>query len=132
METVRKVLIIDDEPKTTTYFSTLLEDHGFAPRSANSADEGLAALVEEKPDVILLDLMMPWRTGVNLFNKIKKDPRYSDIPIIIVTGIRDQFSEDHKAFFDGLKRGRPSAYLEKPVDPEKLIGAVRSTIEGRN
>ncbi len=132
MESVRKVLIIDDEPKTTTYFSTLLQDHGFSPRCANSADEGLAALSEERPDVILLDLMMPYRTGVNLFNKIKRDPRYSDIPIIIVTGIRQQFSEDHRAFFDGLKKGRPSAFLEKPVDPEELIGTLRSTIEGSN
>jgi adenylate cyclase len=129
METNAKVLIIDDEPETTTYFSTVLEDNGFAPRSAHSADEGLAVLKEEKPDLILLDLMMPYKTGVNLFNKIKKDPRYRDVPVIIVTGIRDRFSEDHRAFFDSLRKSRPSAYLEKPVEPEQLIGAVKRSLE---
>jgi CheY-like chemotaxis protein len=71
---------------------------------------------------------MPERTGIILFNKIKKDARYQNIPIIIVTGIREQFSEDHKAFFEGLKRHKPAAYLEKPIDPEQLIQTVRQTL----
>ena len=124
----KTVLIIDDEIKTTTFFSTLLEDHGFATRCANSADDGLAQLEASKPDVILLDLVMPWKTGINLFRKIKKDARYHDIPIIIVSGIQGDFSEDHKGFFDGLKLAKPVAYLEKPVDPDQLVETVRNTL----
>ena len=132
MEQVKKVLIIDDEPQTTKYFSTLLEDNGFIAHCANNADEGMGQIQALNPDLILLDLMMPSRSGIILFNKIKRDARYRDIPIIIVTGIQTELPGDHKAFFNGLKLHKPSAYLEKPVDPERLIETVTRTLACSN
>lgn len=129
MSQKKTVLIIDDEPKTIIYFSTLLEDHGFIAYSADSADEGLRQLQAHRPDLILLDLLMPLMTGIVLFHKIKKDSRYQDIPIIIVTGIKDYFTEDHREFFEKLRLHKPNAYLEKPVDPNHLIRTVSQTLE---
>jgi two-component system alkaline phosphatase synthesis response regulator PhoP len=128
MDQAAKVLVIDDEPQTTTYFTTVLSDHGFSACAANSADEGLSQLETCRPDLILLDLVMPMKTGINLFNKIKRDDRYQDIPVVIVTGIRDEFVEDHKEFFDKLKLRKPAAYLEKPIDPDELIQTVKQSL----
>jgi adenylate cyclase len=128
MGQAKSVLVIDDEPKTTTYFTTLLADNGFEAQAATSADEGLRALAARRPDLIVLDLVMPLVTGVNLFNKIKKDARYRDVPIVIVTGIHEEFAEDREAFFRNLKRRRPAAYLEKPVDPSLLIQTVKHAL----
>lgn len=121
----KKVLIIDDEPQQTLFFSTLLEDHGFTTLTANSADEGLELLERNRPDVILLDLVMPRRTGVILFNKLRKSRIHRDVPVIIVTGIGNYFTEDYRDFFLQLKLKRPCAYLEKPVDPALLIRTVQ-------
>lgn len=124
----KTILVIDDEPKTTTYFTTLLADNGFSAHKANDANEGLRQLEACRPDLILLDLVMPEKTGINLFNKIKKDARYRDIPVVIVTGIQNEFVEDHREFFATLKLRKPSAYLEKPIDPDHLIRTVRQTL----
>ena len=70
-----RVLVIDDEPDQTTYLSTLLQDQGWAARTANSADEGLALAQEEVPDVILLDVMMPERGGLSTLIALRKDER---------------------------------------------------------
>jgi DNA-binding NtrC family response regulator len=124
----KRILVIDDEPSTTTYLETLLRDHGFWTRSANNADEGMREMEKCRPDLILLDLLMPKRTGMALFRKITKDSRFKDIPIVIVTGIRNYFHEDHREFFESLKKVRPAAYLEKPVDPQCLIDTVREAL----
>lgn len=128
MENPRNVLIIDDEPAITTYLSTLLEDNGFVAYVANDPDEGMERLSEVKPDVILLDLLMPQKSGVQIFQKIARDERYKGIPIIILTGIKEYFVEDFKEFFTTLKLDRPFAYLEKPVDPNSLMRVVKESL----
>jgi CheY-like chemotaxis protein len=128
MEHSKSVLIIDDEPAMTTYLSTLLEDHGFVARVANDPQEGMERLQEARPDVILLDLLMPQKSGVLLFQRIARDDRFRGIPIIILTGIREHFVEDFREFFTTLKLQRPFAYLEKPVDPLQLVRVVKDSL----
>ncbi len=128
MEKPRNVLIIDDEPAMTTYLSTLLEDHGFVAHVANDPQEGMERLRVLRPDVILLDLLMPQKSGVQVFQKIARDQRLKGIPIIILTGIREHFVEDFKDFFTTLKLDRPFAYLEKPVDPDHLLQVVEESL----
>lgn len=128
MTFVPTILIIDDEPDVITYLTTLLSNHGFEAHSAESADEGLEKLERSQPDIIFLDLLMPMKTGINLFNKIKKDPRYRDIPVIIITGIQDKFSKDYRVFFQSLKRRKPAAFIEKPVNPDHLIKTVKQIL----
>jgi CheY-like chemotaxis protein len=125
----RNILIIDDKPDITTYFSTVLSGHGYATRCANSGAEALELLDEAPQDLILLDLMMPEKTGVTLFAKLKRDQRFRRIPIIIITGIKDEMAGDHKRFFEGLKGPRPDAYLEKPVSAETLLQTVKKVLE---
>ena len=116
-----RVLVIDDEPDQTTYLSTLLQDQGWEARTANSADEGLALAQEEVPDVILLDVMMPERGGLSTLIALRKDEKTKSVPVVLVTGIQAEITHDVSAFLDRFKKHHPDAYLEKPVDPEKLL-----------
>ncbi len=114
-------LLIDDEPDQTTYVSTLLEDQGWRVRSANSADEGLALAQEEVPDVVLLDVMMPERGGLSTLIALRKDEKTKAVPVVLVSGIQETITHDFGAFLDRFKKHHPDAYLEKPVDPKKLL-----------
>jgi twitching motility two-component system response regulator PilH len=116
-----RALVIDDEPDQTTYVSTLLQDQGWETRTANSADEGLALAREEPPDVVLLDVMMPERGGLSTLIALRKDDKTRSVPVVLVTGIQDTLTHDFAAFLDRFKKHHPDAYLEKPVDREKLL-----------
>jgi len=116
-----RALVIDDEPDQTTYLSTLLNDHGWEARTANSADEGLALAQADVPDVILLDVMMPERGGLSTLVALRKDERTKSVPVVLVTGIQDELTHDFGHFLDRFKKYHPDAYVEKPVDPDRLL-----------
>jgi len=122
----KSALIIDDEPDITTYLGTLLSDHGFEVRTANAADDGLALARVQAPDVILLDVMMPERGGLSTLIAIRKDEGLRSIPVILVTGVQQSLTADYRAFLDRFKHYHPDGYVEKPVDPDTLLGLVES------
>ena len=114
-------LIIDDEPDVAAYQGRVLSDHGWRVRIASSGERGLALALEEIPDVILLDLMMPGgRGGLNTFMEIRKSPSLRSIPVVFVTAYPEPELDDKNSFLGRQQRLRPDAYLEKPVDPETL------------
>jgi len=118
-------LIIDDEPDVATYQARILSDHGWRVRIASNGDQGLALALDEIPDVILLDLMMPGgRGGLNTFMALRKNPNLKSIPVVFVTAFPEPVSDDEHSFLGRQKRRRPDAYLEKPVDPDKLLATI--------
>jgi twitching motility two-component system response regulator PilH len=119
-----RALVIDDEPDQTTYLSTVLKDHGWEARTAHSADEGLALAHEEPPDVVLLDVMMPERGGLSTLIALRKDEKTKSVPVVLVTGIQDTLTHDFGNFLDRFKKYHPDAYVEKPIDPERLMGTL--------
>jgi CheY-like chemotaxis protein len=122
----RSAVIIDDEPDTTTYLSALLSDYGWRVRSANRADEGLALLAAERPDVLLLDLVMPDRGGLSVLVAVRKDPALAGVPIVVVSGVQQSLTADYHAFLSRFKHYHPDAYLDKPIDPKQLLGTLDS------
>jgi CheY-like chemotaxis protein len=120
----RNALVIDDETDVTIFVGTLLSDHGWQVRTANSADEGLALAREDPPDVVLLDVMMPERGGLSTLVALRKDPRTQRVPVVLVTGIQDTLTEDFQAFLDRFKHHNPDAYVKKPFDPDELLKVV--------
>jgi len=122
----RKAVIIDDEPDTTTYLSALLPDHGWQVRTANRADEGLALLTAERPDVLLLDLVMPERGGLSILVAVRKDPALAGLPIVVVSGVQQSLTADYHAFLGRFKHFHPDAYIDKPIDPKQLLETVDS------
>ncbi len=120
----RIALIIDDEPDVTTYHGTLLADHGWEVMTANTGDEGLALARSTTPDIILLDVMMPERGGMSTFVALRKDPTTRAVPVVLVTGIQETLTQDFHAYLQRFKAYHPDGYIEKPVDPDKLLALL--------
>ena len=87
----KRVLVIDDDPSVLRFLSLALEENGYEPLCAEDGMEGLDKVKSEKPDLIILDVMMPQRTRFVLFRQLRNDSEYKDIPVMMVTAgsIRD-------------------------------------------
>ena len=117
----KTILIVDDEPDVCTYISTLLEDHGYTTMSAKDGEEALVKLKSVSPDLITLDISMPEKSGVKLFREIKEDSRWKKIPIIIITGV----SEDFQKFISSRRQvPPPEGYLSKPINQEDILKLI--------
>ena len=123
-------LVIDDEPDITTYHATLLSDHGWDVRTANSGNDGLKLAKQEKPDVVLLDVMMPERGGLSTLIGFRKDPELKSVPVVLVTGIQETLTHDFEKFLDRFKHYNPDGYVEKPIDPENLLKLLEEVTGG--
>jgi CheY-like chemotaxis protein len=124
----KSALVIDDEPDVTTYHGTLLQDHGWTVRTANSGDAGLQLAREERPDVVLLDVMMPDRGGLSTLIAFRKDPQLKDVPVVLVSGIQETLTADFQAFLDRFKNYNPDGFIEKPADVDKLLALLEELV----
>ncbi len=124
----RTAVVIDDEADLTAYISSILEGDGFDVRAANDARAGEDLIRAHAPDVVLIDLMMPGRSGVQLFSRLRRDPATQGIPLVMVTGIKDKMGIDWGTFADGLVARRPDGFVEKPIDPARLMAVVNGVL----
>jgi two-component system, OmpR family, phosphate regulon response regulator PhoB len=127
----KKILIVDDELDMRIFLSTLLETSGYQPVTTRNGVDGVSKARDGKPDLILLDVMMPGEGGVQMYRKLKTDPELALIPVVMLSAVED------KSFFHYLNMlnsslscpiPQPAAYLEKPVDPDKLLMVVKSLL----
>ena len=140
----KKILIVDDEPDVRTFVGSVLEENGYTSVTAKNGVEGLEVLRKEKPDLVLLDLMMPKKSGITMFQELRKDPALSHIPVVICTGVSEvtgvdfrnfmfkQPLRDEKKFVEttGLtKYTIPDGYIEKPIEPDELVEAVKKALK---
>ncbi len=128
-ERARRAVIIDDEPDLCEYIASILQDHGFETHAAHDARTGEDLVLEHEPDLVCLDLMMPGRSGIQLFGKLKGDARTADIPLIMITGIRDELNIDWADIATSLRARKPDGFIEKPVDPARLMRVVEDIME---
>jgi len=126
-EPTQTILVVDDDPDTLTYLTTILEDHGYSALSARDGTEALKRIEESRPDLVALDISMPEKSGVAVYRAIKENDRLKDLPVIIVTGI----SEDFKKFISSRRHvPPPEGYLSKPVDCGEFVNLVRGLLKG--
>lgn len=127
----KRILIIDDEPDIRLYLCAALEDAGYAPR-AMGPDEELSALLEAfAPDAVVLDIMMPVRSGVSLYREIRRSPQWSRIPVVIISGMspRAELADSGFARLVGDDSiPPPEAILEKPLSLDALFGVLESLV----
>src|SRR6185436_12026152 len=109
------VLVVDDDPGVRQVVRANLEAEGYAVREAGSADEGLASLEEEPPDLLLLDVMMPEVDGWEMLRRLQERHGVGAIPVVMFSGKVDEESAD-----DAAVRGA-QGFLGKPFDPQQLI-----------
>jgi twitching motility two-component system response regulator PilH len=128
----KKVLVVDDDPDVRLFNSTVVEENGFIPIEASNGEEGLKKLKEEKPDLVILDVLMPRQSGIRLYRELKTDSAFKDVNVIMLSGIAQKtFLRSQKALteFGGEAVPEPEVYLEKPVEPEELAAAIKKFLD---
>ena len=128
MAETRRAVVIDDEPDLCVYIESILTEHGFEVRTANDAAGGEQMVRTDPPDLICLDLMMPGRSGIQLFARLKGDDETKKIPIIMITGIKDKLNIDWGEIAGGMKSRKPEGFIEKPIDPVRLMRVVEDVL----
>jgi twitching motility two-component system response regulator PilH len=117
---IQHILLVDDSKTELHYLSDLLLKRGFSVATAEGADEAMRRLAERRPDLILMDVVMPGTNGFQLTRTITRDPRYADIPVIMCTS---KGQETDRVW--GLRQGARD-YLVKPVDPVELMAKIEA------
>lgn len=122
----KRILVVDDEPDVRSFLTTIIQDAGFMVDSAIDGQEALEKIEKELPDLMTLDMIMPRKSGIELIRILRKNDKWSKLPVIVITAhARDEFArEDIKgfnAFTSGLK---PKRTIEKPVTPEVLVNTI--------
>ena len=146
----KRVLVVDDDENTRRFLSVALEANGYKAVTAEDGDDGYNKVQEEKPDLILLDVMMPKKTGFVLFKQLRRQEEFKDIPVIMLTAVAEVLEEDEAQAegetlerpFDSLRDSlrkaiikmrdeglvKPEVFIDKPIDPEALIEEVNNLI----
>jgi twitching motility two-component system response regulator PilH len=117
---IQKVLIVDDSKTELMFLSDVLSKNGFEVRTAEGGEEALKRLSEGKPDLILMDVVMPGQNGFQLTRSINRTPDYAHIPIIMCTS---KSLETDRVW--GLRQGAKD-YVTKPVNPAELLEKIKA------
>jgi twitching motility two-component system response regulator PilH len=126
-----KVLVVDDDPDIITFVVTVLEENSYTPLVAKNGEEGMVKIAEERPDLIILDVLMPKQSGIKMYRELKGDESLKNIPVIILSGIAKRTflrSQEALTEFGSQPVPEPDAYIEKPVEPEELVEAIKKLI----
>jgi two-component system response regulator VicR len=114
----KRILIIEDEREISLILKMRLENAGYDVRQAYDGDEGLTMVKADVPDLILLDLILPKRGGLQVLDEIKKDKDSNKIPVILVTGLAQELDEVRKGAL------RADGYFLKPFDSVELLATI--------
>lgn len=120
----KKVLIVDDEPDAVAFLSNWLEDNGYAFCAASDGEQGMRVIMQEYPDLILMDLRMPRHTGFQLYRELRSSKNLRRIPVFFVTGLTAS-----QIFGEGCDPlPEPEAFIEKPIDLKALREAIERVL----
>ena len=131
MSTPADILIIDDDKDLVNSIEIILQTKNYQVRSAFNGKEGFGKIEKKIPDLILLDVMMATDTeGFDLAYKLKENPKYRDIPIIMITSFTQKMAEQGPESFQHIlgEAWPVSSFLEKPIDPEVLLSTVEKVL----
>jgi len=117
---IKKVLVVDDSKTELMFMTDLLQKNGFSVKTAENAEEAFRRLAEDKPDLILMDVVMPGQNGFQLTRAITRDPLYADVPIIMCTS---KNQETDRVW--GMRQGARD-YITKPVDQDELMVKIKA------
>lgn len=117
---IRNILLVDDSKTELHHLSEILVKRGYQVRTAENGEEALKRLEEEKPDLILMDVVMPGQNGFQLTRSITRDERFADVPVIMCTS---KGQETDRVW--GLRQGARD-YVVKPVKAEELLAKIKA------
>jgi len=126
-----KILVIDDDKDVHTVVKKILEPKSYEVISAYDGFEGLQKVVEERPDLIILDVIMPGKHGFDVCHELKTDEKYhffSNIPVLMLTVYPEDREKMHLSMREGMMM-EAEDYLQKPVDPQELVKRVEDLLK---
>ena len=124
-ESIKTIMVVDDEPDIVTYLTTVLEDNGYKTVSASDGVEAMEKVKANCPDLICLDISMPEKSGVRMYRELRESPEYKDLPVIVVTGL----SQDFEKFISTRKQvPPPNDYVAKPIEKEEFLEKVKKAL----
>jgi twitching motility two-component system response regulator PilH len=115
---IQKILIVDDSPTERYFLTDILIKNGFSVSTAENGEEALLKIKADKPQLILMDIVMPGQNGFQVTRAITKDPDTQDVPVIICTS---KGQETDRIW--GLRQGARD-YIVKPIDPQELLAKI--------
>jgi CheY-like chemotaxis protein len=128
----KKILIIDDEPDIVMYLKVLLENHGYRVVTASDGQQGMELARQENPDLVCLDIMMPRKTGVALYQEIKTDPKLKELPCIIISAYESAYTFKGQAFrrlVQDKTIPEPLKFFEKPIDAQVFLEFINGYLK---
>jgi DNA-binding response OmpR family regulator len=117
---VKKILVVDDEARLTSNIKTFMEMHGYAVIVANNGQEGVQKAMTDKPDLMIIDIIMPGMDGTSTAEAIRDNAASSTIPIIFLSGLLSGQTEEQSGAVDYR--------LAKPFDMNKLLALIKRII----
>ncbi|WP_339630206.1 phosphate regulon transcriptional regulator PhoB [uncultured Sneathiella sp.] len=121
-----KILVVEDEPAMVELLRYNLESEGFDVATAHDGDEAMLALEEERPDMLLLDWMLPKVSGIEICRRLRRDQRHGNMPVIMITARGEEADRVR-----GLDVGADD-YVAKPFSPAELMARIRAVLRRRN
>jgi len=121
------VLIIEDDPDSRAYLSAVITDSGYRVRALGDDESLFDVMISARPAVVILDMLLPNRSGAGLYRQVRLHPDFSAIPVILVSGL------DVQAVSEALSQGEPPVSLpdrivEKPISPTQLAEMVAGLV----
>jgi two-component system alkaline phosphatase synthesis response regulator PhoP len=123
----KKILLVDDDADFTEAVKLLLESRSYEVTAANDGKEGLKKVQTEEPDLIILDVMMPEMDGYQVCARLKADPKYRQIPILLLTAVGEAITTTTYTKEMGMKI-EADDYIPKPVEPIEIVERVEKLL----
>jgi len=123
----KRILVVDDEPDFALLVQGNLQKEGFDVDVAYNGVEGLEKIKQNPPDAIVLDVMMPEKDGYEVCAELKKDDRFADIAILMLTAVADHVTSTRYSHFDGMSM-EADDYLPKPASAEEITDSIKSLL----
>jgi CheY-like chemotaxis protein len=131
----KRILVVGDELDMRTFVCTLLGTCGYQSQVASDGTEGIQKARELRPELIVLDVMLPKEGGIQMYRELKTDDNLKDIPVIMLSGISKKtffHSQNILNSYMGQNLPEPEAYIEKPPESEELIQVAESLLSGQS
>ena len=128
MSDKKRILVVDDEPDFASIVQGNLEKEGFEVDVAYDGVEGLEKVKQNPPDAIVLDVMMPEKDGYEMCAELKNDPKYADIPIVLLTAVASRVTSTRYSYHDGMST-EADDYIAKPASSEDIIESIKGLLD---
>ena len=130
----KNILVVEDDLHMRIFITTVLETSGYNATASKDGQEGIRKVKEDRPDLIILDVMMPEEGGVSMYRQLKTDNQFKNIPVVMLSGVESKtFLHSLKMMSIGLRDPLPApeAYVEKPPKAEELLNIVQKLLAGK-